>query len=169
MPHRYIHGVVFNIVGVAHTVDATHRGHHDDVASARKQCCDRAEAQTVDFLIDLQVFLNVFVRRRDVGFRLIIVVIRHEIVHRVFGEKTLELAVELGSERLVVRQNERRLACALNDVRHGESFTRAGHTKQRLIRHTLHHAIRQFVDGLWLVASWGIFRMKFKIHLSNTF
>lgn len=90
-------------------------------------------------------------------------------MHRVFGEKTLELAVKLGSERLVVRQNERRLACALNDVRHSESFTGAGYTKQRLIRHTLHHAIRQLVDGLWLVASWGIFRMKFKIHLSNTF
>ncbi len=68
------------------------------------------EAQAVDVLVDRGVFLDVDVALRDVRFGLVVVVVADEVVDGVVREEALELLVELGRERLVVREDERRLA-----------------------------------------------------------
>ena len=141
LPHGNVDGIVFDIVGIAHAIDATHRCHHNHISAAGEQRSDRAEAQAVDFLVDLQVFFYVFVGGGNVGFGLIIVVVRHKIVHRVFGEKGFEFTIELGGKRFVVRQNERRFFRTLNNVRHSERLAGARHPEQRLVGHPCHHAV----------------------------
>ncbi len=95
------------IFGRAQAVDARHAGHDDHVAAAHQGAGGR-QPQAVDLLVDRGVFLDVDVALRDVGFGLIIVVIADEIVDRVVRKELLELAIELGGQRLVVREDERR-------------------------------------------------------------
>ena len=63
-----------------------------------------------------RVFFDVDVALRDVGFGLVVVVIADEIVDGVAREEAAELLVELGGQRLVVGQHQRRLAELGDDV-----------------------------------------------------
>ena len=94
---------------IAEAVDCRHRGDDDDVL-ALHQARRRAQPQPVDVLVDRRVLLDVRVGRRDVRFRLVVVVVRDEVLDGVVREEALELSVELRRERLVVRQHERRPA-----------------------------------------------------------
>jgi hypothetical protein len=60
--------------------------------------------------------------------------------------------VELRGEGLVRRDDERRLADARNHVRDRERLSAAGDAEQHLVWPPLHHAGREGVDGLRLVA-----------------
>ena len=77
-----------------------------------------AVPQPVDLLVDRGVLLDVDVLLRDVRLGLVVVVVADEVLDRVVGEELLELAVELGRERLVVREHQRRLLDLLDHVRH---------------------------------------------------
>jgi hypothetical protein len=63
-------------------------------------------AHAVDLLVDRGFLLDVGVGARNVGFRLVVVVVGDEILDRVVGKERLELSVELGGERLVRREDE---------------------------------------------------------------
>ncbi len=102
----------------ADTVDAGHRGDDDDVV-ALEQRARRRVAHAVDLLVDGRVLLDIGVGARDVGFRLVVVVIADEILHRIVGEEILELAIELGGQRLVRRQDQGRALRRLDHFRHG--------------------------------------------------
>ncbi len=91
----------------AQAVDARHAGHDDHVAAADQRAGGR-QPQPVDLLVDRGVLLDVDVALRNVRLGLVVVVVADEIVDRVVREELLELAVELGGQRLVVRQHERR-------------------------------------------------------------
>ena len=78
----------------ADAVDARHRGDDDHVV-AFEQRARRRMAHAVDLLVDGGFLLDIGVGARDVGFRLVVVVVRNEIFDRVVGEERLELAVEL--------------------------------------------------------------------------
>ena len=100
----------------------------------------------------------------DVRLRLVVVVVRDEILHRVFREKFAELRAELRRERFVVRQHERGAVEVGNDVRHGERLARAGHAEQNLIAHAEPDAIRQLFDRLRLIARGAVVGYKFEVH-----
>ena len=51
-------------------------------------------------------FSMIGVGARDVGLGLVVVVVGDEVLDRVVGEEVLELAVELGGERLVGGEDE---------------------------------------------------------------
>ena len=86
-----------------HETDAT----MIDVA-AREQVRRRGVAQPVDVVVPRAVLLDVEVGLRDVRLGLVVVVVRDEVLDRVVGEELAELVAELGGERLVVRDHERR-------------------------------------------------------------
>jgi hypothetical protein len=90
-------------------------------------------AHAVDLLVDRGFLLDEGVRARDVGFGLVIVVVGDEILDRVVGEEALELAIELGGERLVGREDERRALRRLDDLGHGEGLAGAGDAEQHLV------------------------------------
>ena len=148
----YVYHVLSELVGVAHAVKARYRRNHHDVAAAREQRSCRGQPQAIDFVVYHQVLFDILVRCRYVCLGLVVVVIRHEVMHRVFGEKRLELRVKLCGERLVVRQHQCGAFHCGNHVGHGERLSRAGHAQQHLVGGAVTHSLRKFAYGIWLVA-----------------
>ena len=60
------------------------------------------EPQALDFVVDGEVFFDVFVSRGNIGLGLVVVVVGYEIMYRILGEKALELGIELCRQGLVV-------------------------------------------------------------------
>src|SRR6267378_5149111 len=84
----------------------------------------------VDLFVARAVLFDVRVAPRDVGLGLVVVVIRDEVLHGVFGKELLELAVELSRQRLVVREDEHRAPGLGDDLRHGHRLPRARYTTE---------------------------------------
>ena len=135
----------------ADAVDARHRRHDDDVV-ALEQRARRAVAHAVDLLVDRGFLLDIGVGARHVGFGLVVVVIADEILDRVVGKEAPELAVELGRERLVGREDERRALRLLDHPRHGEGLAGAGDAEQHLRAVLAIDALDEVGDRLRLVA-----------------
>ena len=102
--------------------------------------------------VDRRVFLDVDVALRDVGLRLVVVVVAHEVADRVVREELAELAVELGGQRLVVRQHQRRPLHGLDDVGHRERLARPRDAHQHLLVPAALEAFDQRADRLRLIA-----------------
>ena len=130
----------------ADAVDAGDRGDDDDVV-ALEQRARRRVAHAVDLLVDRGFLLDIGVGARDVGFRLVIVVVGDEVLDRVVGKEALELAVELRGERLVRREDQRRALRPLDHLRHGEGLAGAGDAEQHLVALLLADAFDELADG----------------------
>ena len=102
--------------------------------------------------IDRGVFLDVDVALGNVGLGLVIVVIADEVADRVLGKELLELGIELGGQRLVVRHHQSRPAVLGDHVGHGERLARAGDAHERLVGPALAQPIDQALDRLRLIA-----------------
>ena len=89
-------------------------------------------AETVDVLVSGRVLLDVEVGLRDVRLRLVVVVVGDEVFDGVRGEELAELVAELGGERLVVRDHERRPLQLLHQPGHGRRLAGSGRAEQRL-------------------------------------
>ena len=146
------HRAALELLGVADAIDAAHAGDDDHVPAAAEQRRAGAQTQLVELVVDGQVFLNVCVGGRDVGLRLVVVVVAHEVLHRVVGEELAELAVELCRQRLVVAQHKGGAPQLLDDVGHGEGLAAARDALQHLRPLSGAHALHQLPDGLRLVA-----------------
>ena len=148
-----LHGEGHRRVGLdrADAVDAGHGGDDDDVV-ALEQGARRGVPHAVDLLVDRGFLLDIGVRARDVGLRLVIVVVRDEVLDGVVGEEALELAVELRGERLVGREDQRRAVGARDHLRHGEGLARAGDAEQHLVALVGLHAGDELGNGGGLVA-----------------
>jgi hypothetical protein len=128
-----------------------HGGDDDHVVALQKRP-GRRVAHPVDLLVDGGFLLDVGVRARDVGLRLVVVVVGDEILHRVVGEERLELAVELGGERLVGGENEGRALGVGDHLRHREGFSRPGDPQKHLVALLAADAVHELGDGRRLVA-----------------
>ena len=143
---------------VAHRVDARH-GRDDDHVPPLGQRRRRAVAQPVDLVVDGGVLLDVGVRRGDIRLGLVVVVVGHEVLHRVLGEQLFELRAQLRRQRLVVRQHQRRPLHALDDVGHRKGLARAGHAQQHLRAQPVLDALHELVNGLRLISRGLVLRM----------
>ena len=141
-------------LGRAQPVNAGDRGDDDDVAplEERLRC---GKPQLVDLFVPGGLLLDVRVALRDVRLRLVVVVVRHEVLDRVLRKEAVELLVELGGQRLVVGQDEGRAVDRLDHLRHRERLSGAGDTEQRLGLLALPEALDELFDGLRLVAGWA--------------
>ena len=128
----YAYDAVSHSRRTAHTVNARYGRHDNDVLSAREQGADGREAKLVDVLIDGEVFLYVCVRRRQVGFWLVIVIVRNIVFHGVVREESFHLLVQLGGKRLVVAEDKGGASDVGDDISHRERLSRTCHTEQHL-------------------------------------
>ena len=135
----------------ADTVDARYRGDDDDVVAFQERARRRVP-HAVDLLVDRGILLDIGVGARDIGFRLVVIVIADEIFDGVVGKETPELAVELCRQRLVGREDQGRALRLLDHLRHREGLARTGHAEQHLGAVVAAHAFDQFGDRLRLVA-----------------
>ena len=123
------------------------------ITSSRSRSARVAEwrMRSISSLME-EVLLDIGVGARDIGFRLVIVVIGDEILHRVVGKEALELAVELRRQRLVRSQDQGRPLRRLDHLGHGEGLARAGDAEQHLGALVAVRALDQFGDGGGLIA-----------------
>ena len=143
------HAVV--LARVADAVDCRHR-RDDHAVAPLEQRLRRRQAHLFDVLVDRAVFLDVQVARRHVGFRLVVVVVRDEVLDRVFREELAKLGIKLRGQRLVRRQHERGAPEVRDHVRHRVSLARPGHAEERLERKAVADSLDELRDRLRLVA-----------------
>ena len=79
-------------------------------------------------------------------------------------EKSLELAIELCGEGLVVAQDQRRALQFLDDVGHGERLAGACHAQEGDGVHALPEGGTETVDGCRLVAGGFVCGFKLEFH-----
>ena len=120
-------------------------------------------AQLVDFVVNGGILFDIGVRGRNIGLRLIVIIIGNKVFHGVIREKLLKLAVELGRQRFVVRNHQRGAVQRLYDVRHGEGFSRTRHAQKRLKLVSFPEAFHQRLDGLRLIAGGLKIRYQMKM------
>ena len=140
------------VVGLrrAQAVDAADRGYDEGIATLEQGACG-GKAELVEFVVDSRFFFDVEVRRRYVSFRLVVIIVRDEVLDGVMGEETLELVVELRGESLVVGHDEGGAVGCLNDLGHSEGLAGAGDTEQDLVLLAVEDAAGESFDGLALV------------------
>src|SRR4029077_7808581 len=124
---------------------------HDDYVVALHETGCRAQPQPVDILVDRRILLDVRIGRRDVRFRLVIVVVRDEVLDRIVREKALQLTVQLRRESLVVGEHERRTSEISDDVRDRHRLSGSGHAEQGLEPVAPVESLRQLRNRSWLV------------------
>ena len=132
-------------------VDAGHRRHHYDVPPGQQRHGCRVP-QPFHIGVDRGVLLDVGVGLRDVGLRLVVVVVRDEVLDRVLREQFTQLVGQLGGERLVRRHHQRRPLHPFDQPRGGRRLTGAGRAEQHDVLLPSADPPFQIVDRLRLVA-----------------
>ena len=153
-----------SIIGFRRTqaVNAGDRSYDDDVAALEKRARG-AHAQLIQFVVDGGFLFDVGVGSRYVGFGLVIIVVADEIFDCILRKEIAKFMEELGGQRFVVREHQGRPAHLLDDLGHGESLARAGHSQQHLMLFATLHAVHQFPNGLGLVAARLVIAGEMKI------
>ncbi len=133
--------------------DAVYAGHarHDDHVLPFEERPGGRVPELVDVLVDGRVLLDVGVRGGQIGLRLVVIVITHEILYGMVGEKHSELVVQLGRQGLVVGDDQGGTVCPGDDVGHGEGFPGAGDADKNLVPIIFSHTPGQALDGLGLI------------------
>ena len=121
-------------------------------------------AQLIYLVVDRAVLFDIGVGLGNVRLGLVVVVIRHEILNRIFRKELLELGAQLRREGFVVRENKRRAVETLDDVCHSKGLARTGHAEQGLLLVAGLNARNKLFNCLRLVACRFVFGMKLKIH-----
>ena len=155
LPHLEDQHALLPLLRRAEAVDAGDRRDDDDVA-ARHECRCRREPQARDVVVLGRVLLDVEIGLGHVRLGLVVVVVRDEVLDGVLGEELAELVAELCGERLVVRDDERRLPDLLDRPRHRRRLARTGRAEQRLEAVSGADRLGQLPDRLRLVAGRAI-------------
>ena len=146
---------------VTQRIDAGNTGNDDDIP-AFGQCRSSRMSELLDLIIDCTVLFDIGIGIRDIGLRLIIVVVRDEVFHRIIWKKRLKLRAKLCCQRLVVCQNQSWTIYCFDNIGHGKSFTRTGNTQQCLFLVSMKNTLCQLLDCLRLVSSRLIGRYQLK-------
>ena len=100
----------------------------------------------------LEVLLDVGVGAGQVRLGLVVVEVADVVLDGVVREELAELRVQLGSQRLVVRQDQGGLLMRLDRLGDRECLAGSGRAQQRLMAQAFGQAFAQFIDRLGLVA-----------------
>src|SRR5271157_730633 len=150
-------------LGRTQTVNATNRSNDQTIAPLKKGPRSR-EPQLVEFVVNGRFFFNIKVSRRHISLRLVIVIVGDEVLYGVVWEKTLELVVELGGERLVVGHDEGGAVGGLDHFGRGVGLARSGDAEQNLVLLAIKDAAGEAVDGSSLVALGLVVAYQLEVH-----
>ena len=124
---------------------------HDDRVRPFDQSFGRRQAHLFNVLVNRRVLLDVRIRRRYIGLRLVVIVVRDEILDGIVWKELTHLAIKLGRQRLVRREDNGRSLRTLNDTCHRVGLSGAGDAKQYLSCKAVIETVRQPGDRLRLV------------------
>ena len=107
----------------------------------------RGVPQPLDLGVDRRVLLDEGVGLRDVRLGLVVVVVADEVLDRVVRHELAELVRELGRERLVVREHERRALHLLDEPGGRRRLAGSGRAQQHDVGLARVDAGRELFDG----------------------
>ncbi len=163
LPDLYRDDVALQCRRTSHTIYARYGRNHYHVTPPRQQRTDGFEPQTVYFVVYGEVFFYIGVACREVCFGLVIVVIRHIILHGIVGEEAPHLLIQLGSEGLVVAENQCRAVRIGYNIGDGEGLSRPGNAEQNLRLVAFLKSFGELPYRLRLIASGLEFGCQFEI------
>ena len=138
------------LLGRAQTVNAGHgRNHHHVTAS--QQGVRRRVAQTLHLLIDGGVLLNERIGLRHVRLRLVVVVVRDEILHRIIRQQLAQLIRQLRRQSFILHEHQSRTLHCLNQPGCGRGLTGTGSAHQHNVLLTVLHTLGELGDSLRLI------------------
>ena len=126
-------------------------GGDDDHIAALKERAGRGVPQHVDLFVDRRRFGDVGIGDGHIRLRLVVVVVRDEVLNGVLRKELPELITELGRQGFVVGQDQSRPAGLGNDVGDGEGLTGSRRPQQGLIALARFHASHERLDRLGLI------------------
>src|SRR5882762_1711814 len=147
----------------AQTVDARNGSDDDHVTALEERACS-THAQLVELIVDGCFLFNVHVGGRHVGFGLVEVVVAYKIFDGIVRKETLEFMIELRSQSLIVRENERRTINSFDDLGHRESLSRTGDPEKDLVLLAGINAADKLLNGSGLVTAWLVTAAQSKLH-----
>ena len=151
------------ILGRAQAVNTGDAGDHDHILTGQQTSRGR-QSEAFDLLVNGGIFFDVGVSPGDVGLGLVVVEVTHEVLHGVIRKKGLQLAVQLGRQRLVVTHHQSGNPEFLDDVGHREGLARAGHAKQDIMLLPTTDPLQQSGNRRRLVPRRTIGGFDLKIH-----
>ena len=122
-PLFHMHHLFGKSSRVRHTIEAGDRRNDNDILPPRQQRSRCTQAEFIDLVINRQILFYISIRCRQVGFRLVVIVIRDEILDGIVREECLELAIQLGSEGFVMTQYQGRFLHFLDHIGDSESLS----------------------------------------------
>ncbi len=148
-PQRYDQfAVVFRI---AQSVNTGYGRNNNDIAPFKKTHRRRV-AQFVDFIINRRIFFNIRIRRSNICFRLVIIIVADKICHFIVRKKRFKFTAKLRRQRLVVRDDKGRLLYGFYDFGHRKRFPCSCRSQQYLCPLPGLYAVCQRPNGFRLVA-----------------
>ena len=162
------HHLLAKCFGIPCSVQTAHRRHHQHIPASTQKRRRSTQTKFFDFLVDGEVFLDVRAGGRDVGLRLVIIVVGYKVLYRVVGEKLLEFLIKLGGKGLVVAQDQRRTLHLLHHIGHSEGFPGPCNAKKGLLRLALQNSLGQGGNGGRLVSRRSVRTDQLKFHGRGT-
>ena len=129
----------------------TRYGRNDNNISTLRQSRRCTVTKFVDFVIYSTVFFDISIGRRHISLRLIVVIIRNEILNCIFRKKFLKLGAKLCRKCFVMSQNKCRSVDFFNDICHCKSLARTCNAHKSLLFVASQNALCKFFNRLWLV------------------
>ena len=120
-------------LGIAQAVNGGDGG-NDDGIRAFQQGLGGGQAHLLYVFIDGCVFFDIGITGRDVGLRLVVIVIGNKVFHCIIGKELPHLSVQLRRQGLVRREDQRGTLHFLNKVGNGEGLAGTRYAQQRLLR-----------------------------------
>ena len=165
--HRKFNRCGMKIGRIAYTIQTRHARHDYHIAASREQRRSGTQTHLLDFGIYRKVLFNIGVGRRQICLRLIVVVIRHKILHRIVGEEIFELSIELCRKGFIVAQDDCRTVEMLDDICHRKGLSRPRNTQQSIMLRPPFNRLDKLGNRFGLVTRRSIFRHKFEIHTAK--
>ena len=119
-------------------------------------------AKPLHVVVDVGILFDIRIGLRYVGFRLVVVVIRNEIAHRIVWHEFTELGAQLRRQRFIRFNDQRRALQTFNKPCCGGGFASSGGAHEHYIVLTVFNAFRKLFNRLGLVAARLIWRFDHK-------
>ncbi len=146
---------VLVLVRITKTEDTGDRGHHDHVVTLQERGRGRVP-QLIDLIVDGGILFNVGITGWYIGLRLVVIIVRNEIFHRIIREELLHFAIQLPRQGLVVGKDQGRFIHVSNHVGDREGLPGPRCPQEDLGLLPLLDSLGQLGDGLGLVSGWLI-------------
>ncbi len=163
LPYLELNQIFFILCRVAEAIDARYGCNYYHIL-ARQERLGGGVAQALNLLVDLRLLLYIRIAMRNVGLRLVVVVVGDKVVHRRIGEELAILLRELGGERFVVGDHQRGALDRLYHIGCGKSLARAGDAEQGLVSLTALEPRHKRRNSLGLIACGLVRSFELKLH-----